>query len=56
MVQVITGLKVTTLREPSWWTRYWMWFAEKPKAVTAYKAFNSRIPLGEVLGQAWAPC
>ncbi len=36
-----TGPKVTTRKERSWWTQYWMLFVRKQKTATACKASSS---------------
>ncbi len=49
MVLETTGPKVTTRKERSWWTQYWMLFVRKQKTATACKASSSHTLSAEAL-------
>lgn len=50
------GPKVTTQREPSWSTLFWMWFAKSQRAATACRASSLPTLLVGEQDLVWEPC
>jgi len=56
LVPGTTGQKVTTLKVPSWWIKFWMLSAARLRDATAFKGFRLLTHLEVVLVPAWVPC